>query len=155
MPDPNDQDQNQQDISGDMLEQLLAVAAEKAAKREADEALRKGYVTREQINMALGELKNNTESELVNKFKEILPEMVELSVRKAITVDEQAKRKGTVLGSSPTLDDRENDPVDYLIRKGKELGPDSYDDVDKRILWAVTHKALSLGMIEDQGEPDI
>jgi hypothetical protein len=155
MPEPENQDQkNQQDISGDMLEQLLAVAAEKAAKREADEALRKGYVTREQINMALGQLSENTKTALITEISSTLPDMVELAVKKAITVDEKGQRKGTVLGSSTTLDDREADPVSYLLRKGKELGPDSYDDVDKQILWAMTYKALSSGMMEDQGETD-
>lgn len=153
MPD-NDQNQNQQDISGDMLEQLLAVAAEKAAKREADEALRKGYVTREQINMALGELSENTKQGLIKEISNTLPDMVELAVKKAITVDEKGQRRGTVLGSSTTLDDREADPVSYLLRKGRELGPDSFDDVDKQIIWGLTHKALSTGMMEDQGEID-
>ncbi len=52
MPDEQDKRMNS---SGDpdMLEQLLVMAAEKAAQREAEDALKKGFVTREQINQAL------------------------------------------------------------------------------------------------------
>jgi hypothetical protein len=146
---------NQQLISGDMLEQLFTVATEKAAKKEADAALKKGYVTREQINLALGELTGTLENGVVEKMAASLPDMIELAVKKALTVeDKNGQRRGTVLGSSPTLDDREADPVSYLIRKGKELGPESYDSVDKQILWAITYKALAGGMMEAQGEDE-
>ncbi len=79
---------------------------------------------------------------------------MEKAVKAAITVDEKGGlRKGTLLGGV-SLDEREADPVAYLIKKGKELGPENYDEVDKRILWAVTYKALSTGMILDQDEDD-
>ncbi len=143
-----------QEISGDMLEQLLSVAAERAAKKEADEALKKGFVTREQINAALSQLSDNVESTLSEKLGANLSDLVEKAVKAAITVDEKGGlRKGTLLGGV-SLDEREADPVAYLIKKGKELGPENYDEVDKRILWAVTYKALSTGMILDQDEDD-
>jgi hypothetical protein len=143
-----------QEISGDMLEQLLTVATERAAKKEAEEALKKGFVTRDQINTALGQLSENVEATLAEKLGANLSELVEKAVKAAITVDEKGGlRKGTLLGGV-SLDEREADPVAYLIKKGKELGPESYDEVDKRILWAVTYKALSTGMILDQDEDE-
>jgi hypothetical protein len=143
-----------QEISGDMLEQLLTVATERAAKKEAEEALKKGFVTRDQINVALGQLSENVEATLAEKLGANLSELVEKAVKAAITVDEKGGlRKGTLLGGV-SLDEREADPVAYLIKKGKELGPESYDEVDKRILWAVTYKALSTGMILDQDEDE-
>lgn len=143
-----------QEISGDMLEQLLTVASERAAKKEAEEALKKGFVTREQINTALMQLSENVEATLSEKLGANLSELVEKAVKAAITVDEKGGlRKGTLLGGV-SLDEREADPVAYLIKKGKELGPENYDEVDKRILWALTYKALSTGMILDQDEED-
>jgi hypothetical protein len=142
-------------ISGDMLEQLLSVAAERAAKKEADEALKKGFVTRDQINTALSQLSENVEHTLAEKLGANLSTLVETAVKAAITVDASTGklRKGTLLGGV-SLDEREADPIAYLIKKGKELGPESYDEIDKRILWAVTYKALSSGMILDQDESD-
>lgn len=143
------------ELSGDMLEQLLATATEKAAKREADEALRKGFVTREQINTALSELSTNLESNIVEKITAALSDQVETAVKKAITVDEKSGqvRKGTLLGGV-SEDERAEDPVAYLLHKGRELGPESFDATDKAIIWALTHKALSMGMVTDQGEAD-
>jgi hypothetical protein len=148
---PPEGDQKQQLISGDMLEQLFTVATEKAAKKEADAALKKGYVTREQINLALGELSSNIENGIVEKITSGLPEAIELAVKKALTVDEKG-RKSTVLGSSTSLDDFEKDPVSYLIRKGQEQGPESYTQQEKQVIWGLTYKALQQGMMEDQGE---
>ena len=140
-------------IDGDMLGQLLSVAAEKAAQREAEQALRKGYVTREQTNLALAQLSENLEGTLFNKITESLGDLVEQAVKKAVTVDEEGRRKSTIEGGT-SLEAREADPVSYLLRKGKEQGPESFDDVDKRIIWAMTYKALSQGMILDQNEED-
>ena len=141
-------------IDGDMLTALLTTASERAAKREAEEALKKGFVTREQINAALGELSTNLETNISQKVGASLQDLVETAVKNAITVDKNgAVRKGTLLGGQ-SLDEREADPVAYLIRKGKEQGPESFDEVDKRIIWAMTFKALSTGMIEDQREED-
>jgi hypothetical protein len=158
MGEENTQDQTQtqmQTIDGDMLANLIAVATEKNAKREAEEALKKGFVTREQINTALSQLSDNVENTLSEKLGANLSELVEKAVKAAITVDASTGklRKGTLLGGV-SLDEREADPIAYLIKKGKELGPESYDEVDKRILWAVTYKALSSGMILDQDEDD-
>lgn len=149
MPDENE---NVTSLSGDMLQQLLQVASEKAAKQEAEEALKKGFITREQINMALGQFKTDLETQLVDKISESLGDRVESAVKKAVTIDPSG-RKSTILGGSDA-DERSDDPVGYLLRKGKEFGPEAYDDTDKRIIWAITYKALSTGMIEDQREED-
>jgi hypothetical protein len=149
------QQQQTTQVTGDMLEQLLTAASEKAAKKQADEALRKGFVSHEDINVALSELSSNLETTVVSKINESLAPLVEQAVKNAITIDEKTgtMRKGTLLGGV-SLDDREADPVAYLIKKGKEQGPDAYDETDKRIIWAVTHKALSMGMVMDQAEEE-
>lgn len=156
MPDETQDTQTQTTvIDGDMLAQLLTTASERAAKREAEEALKKGFVTRDQINMALSQLSENLEATLADKLGTNLSTLVEQAVKQAITVDDKTGmvRKGTLLGGI-SLDEREADPVAYLIKKGKELGPEGYDEVDKRIIWAMTYKALSQGMIVDQTEEE-
>lgn len=154
MPDEIQEQPQTTVIDGDMLTQLLTTASERAAKREAEEALKKGFVTREQINAALGQLSENLEATLADKLGANLSELVEKAVKSAITIDEKGGvRKGTLLGGV-SLDEREADPVAYLIKKGRELGPEGYDDVDKRIIWAMTYKALSQGMIVDQTEEE-
>lgn len=135
----------------DLLEQLLVVAAERAAKQEAEDALRKGYVTREQINMALDTFGKNLEERLAENLLTRLDDRMETAVKKAVESDEAlakaAGRKSTILTPE---DERAADPVAYLLKKGREKGPESYDDVEKRIIWEMTYKVLSTGMIEDQ-----
>jgi len=94
------------------------------------------------------------ETSISEKIGASLSDLVEKAVKAAITVDEKgAMRKGTLLGGI-SLDEREADPVAYILKKGKELGPESYDEIDKKIMWAVTKQALAAGMIEDQGEEE-
>ena len=134
-----------QEDKGDLLEQLLVVAAEKAAKQEADNALKKGFVTREQINAAFTQFGENMETSLVEKITEMLVPQIQDAVQKAGAA--QAKEAGTRKGTIPTPEDeRDADPIAYLLKKGKELGPEAYDDVDKRIIWAITYKGLSQGL---------
>lgn len=143
----------QDDNKGDILEQLLIVAAEKAAKREADDALKKGFVTREQINAALNTFGENMEASLVEKISEMLMPQIQDAVKKA--GDAQAAASGTRKSTIPTPEDeRDADPVKYLLKKGREQGPEAYDDVDKRIIWAITYKGLSEGLplIESEEE---
>ena len=152
MPDflpPETQEGEQKDL----LEQLLVVAAEKAAKQEADQALKKGFVTREQINQALAtfgeQLSTDLEDRIVEKITQALMPQVEQSVKKA--AEGAGIRKGTIVTPE---DERDADPVGYLLKKGKELGPEAYDDTDKRIIWGLTHKVLTQGMsmFEDDDE---
>lgn len=130
---------------GDLLEQLLVVAAEKAAQREAKDALQKGFVTREQINAALaafGEnMTTNIKTTIVDEITAQLLPQIQESVKKAAS--DAGMRKGTVL--SPE-DERDNDPVAYLIKKSKEVGPEGLDDEDKRLIWGITHSVLIAGM---------
>lgn len=146
--------ESQTEDRGDLLEQLLVVAAEKAAKQEARDALQKGFVTREQINAALaafGEnMTTNLENSLVDKITAQLLPQIQDSVKKA--AQDAGVRKGTILTPE---DERDADPLAYLIKKGRELGPEAFDETDKRIIWAVTHKALTDGMDNDKASPAV
>jgi hypothetical protein len=129
----------------DLLEQLLVVAAEKAARQEADSALRKGYVTREQINAALAAFGDGLEDRIVNRIVTEMQPRTEGIVQKALQSD--PGRKSVV---QTEADERDADPVAYLLKKGRTLGPEAYDDTDKQIIWALTYAGLSKGM--DNGE---
>ncbi len=135
IPPQDDNDQK------DLLESLLVVAAEKAAKQQADDALKKGFITREQLNAALGVFGDTLETNLVEKLATALTPQIDSSVKKGL--EGQAVKKSTI----PTQEDeRDADPVAYILKKGKELGPEAYDDVDKRIIWALTYKGMADGM---------
>src|SRR5258708_1824893 len=135
IPPQDDTDQK------DLLESLLVVAAEKAAKQQADDALKKGFITREQLNAALGVFGDTLETNLVEKISAALTPQIDQFVKKGL--DGQAVKKSTI----PTPEDeRDADPVAYILKKGKDLGPEAYDDVDKRIIWALTYKGLTDGM---------
>lgn len=143
MPDNFVPPENQTAPQGDLLEQLLVVAAEKAAKQEADEALKKGFVTREQINGALTAFGAQLKSDITDEITAQLLPQIQQTVQKSIS-DSGMARKGTMTPE----DERDADPIAYILKKGKEFGPDSFDDAEKRIIWAVTHKALTEGMDE-------
>src|SRR5690348_10437867 len=147
MPDgdflPNVEDQP---VQGDLLEQLLVVAAEKAAKREAEDALKKGFVTREQINSALAAFGDGLEDRIVDRIIREMQPKTETIVQKALSTSDYSK-KSTVLTEE---EERDADPVQYLLKKGRTLGPEAYDDTDKQIIWALTYKGLAQGM--DNGE---
>lgn len=128
---------------GDILEQLLVVAAEKAAKREADDALRKGFVTREQINAAFAAFGDGLENRIVERMLTELAPKTESIVKKALDGDERLSKKSTVLTPE---DERDADPVAYLLKKGRTLGPESFDDTDKQIIWALTYAGLAQDM---------
>jgi hypothetical protein len=131
-----------QEPKGDLLEQLLVVAAEKAAQREAEDALKKGFVTREQINNALTAFGEQMKGEIVDEITAKLLPQVQESVKKAAS-EMGGVRKGTVMTPE---DERDENPVSYVIKKSREFGPEALDETDKRIIWAVTHKALTDGM---------
>lgn len=148
MADPNDflpPPDPEPSTQTDLLEQLLVVAAEKAAKQEADNALRKGYVTREQINSALAAFGDGLEDRIVSRILTEMAPRTESIVKKAL--DSDPVRKSTVVTET---DERDADPVAYLLKKGRTLGPEAYDDVDKQVIWALTYAGLSKGM--DNGE---
>jgi hypothetical protein len=142
-----------QTLTADALGSLLETYTKKAAEKAAEEELKKGFVTREQINAALSQLGTDLETHVADKINAGLGDLVESAVKKAITVDPSG-RKSTVGGAQATQDEFEADPVSYIIRKGREQGPESFTDTEKRVIWAVTLKALSTGMIEDQSEEE-
>src|SRR5258708_8216819 len=126
----------------DLLESLLIVAAEKAAKQEADDALKKGFVTREQLNAALGIFGDTLETNLVEKLSAALTPQIDSFVKKGL--EGQATRKSTIAPSAE--DERDADPVAYLLKKGRESGPESYDETEKRLIWELTYPGLADGM---------
>lgn len=137
-------EQNDQPFQGDLLEQLLVVAAEKAAKTEAETALKKGFVTREQINAALAAFGDGLENRIVDRIIEQLAPKTESIVKKALDSDERlGQRRSTVMTAE---DERDADPVAYLLKKGRTLGPEAYDDVDKQLIWALTYEGLAKDM---------
>jgi hypothetical protein len=142
MPDNFVPPERMQEPQGDLLEQLLVVAAEKAAEKEARDALQKGFVTREQINAALTTFGSQLETDVVDKITAQLLPQIQNTVKK--TLDESGmSRKG---GPRSPEEERDDDPVAYIIKKGRELGPDAYDDVDKQLIWGLTYEALIEGM---------
>lgn len=132
-------------IQGDLLEQLLVVAAQKAAQREAEDALKKGFVTREQINAALATFGENLTQTIVSQVQEIINPQIS-QIQKAMA----GERKSTVLSPEEQFQD---DPIQYILKKGREQGPESYTDEEKRVIWAVTYRGLAKGL-NDSGEDE-
>src|SRR5260221_10767642 len=130
-----------------MFQTLLVQAAESAAKREAQDALEKGFVTRKDINLALAAFGEKLEERIVTAVQTSLMPQVEEITKKAFAND--VGRKSTILTAD---EERENDPVAYIIKKGREQGVDAFDDVDKRLIWGVTHAALTDKMTFDPRE---
>ncbi len=75
-----------------------------------------------------------------------MPQVEELA-KKAMNVTDG--RKSTILTSD---EERDNDPIAYIIKKGRDLGVDAFDDIDKRLIWGVTHAALTDKMTFDPRE---
>lgn len=148
MPDDFLQSAPNNEPAGDLLEQLLVVAAEKAAKKEAQEALTKGFVTRGDINAALSAFGDGLESRIVEKIAEsLMPKVVE-TVKQTVETT-PGLRKSTVLTPE---DEREADPVKFILKKSQEHGPEALDDDEKRVIWGLTFAALSEGMNYVPGE---
>lgn len=141
MPDTFVPPENTPAPQGDLLEQLLVVAAEKAAKEEADQALKKGFVTREQINGALTAFGAQLKSDIVDEITAQLLPQVQQAVQK--TVSESGLSRKAVVTPEDAFED---DPFAYILKKGKEQGPESFSDDEKRFIWGLTHKALTEGM---------
>lgn len=135
-------------VQGDLLEQLLVVAAEKAAKKEAQDALHKGFVTRGDINAALATFGDSLESRIVDRIADIIMPQVQATVKQTVETT-PSLRKSTVLTPE---DEREDDPVKYILKKSREQGPEALDDDEKRIVWGLTFAALAPGLREDAGE---
>lgn len=149
-----------------LLEELLAGAAQKAAKEEADKLAAKGVVTRDDFNTALGAFKEGLLTEVKNVVADAVqkaqpapvPEEDDEPVRKG------AGRKGTIPAASDSTDPREANPVGYIVRKSRTVeqnphgfevpGYKKFDPTDKAIAWAVTLKGLTQGMSMEPVEGD-
>ena len=132
----------------DLFQTLMVQAAESAAKREAQDALEKGFVTRKDINLALTAFGDQLEQKIVESVKAALLPTVEEAVQKAAPA---GQRKSTI--ATPE-EEREADPVAYILKKGREVGPEGYDDIDKRIIWGLTFESLKRGMEFDPREEE-
>ena len=127
----------------DLLETLLAGAAERAAAKATEEKLAKGTVTKSEFGSALSEF----EQRLLAKFDAVLGD----KLQKAAPAEEsegeseqpvqKAGRKGTL---TSTTDPRSENPVRYLVQKGKK--GEAFDDQDKALVWALTLKGFTQGM---------
>lgn len=137
-------------LQGDLLESLLVVAAEKAAKKEADDALRKGFVTREQINFALSEMGDRLETSIVEKITAAIDGQIATKVQSTLETT-PGLRKSTVITPE---DEREDNPVQYILKKSREQGPEALDQTEKDIVWGLTKLALSEGMQYDAREEE-
>lgn len=131
---------------GDLLEQLLVIAAQKAAENEAKQALEKGFITRKDFNDALTAFSVQLEESLIPKIVAAVSPTISNTVQKAM---EPSLRKGTI---RTPQDEFEEDPVKYLLKKGETDGPEAYTDAEKRIIWGLTYAGLSMGMREGEGE---
>lgn len=140
-PEPNEP-------AGDFLEQLLVIAAEKAAKKEAQDALTKGFVTRGDINAAFVAFGDSLENRIVEKISDIIMPKVQESVKQTVE-STPGLRKSTVLTPE---DEREDNPVDYILKKSREQGPEALDQTEKDLVWGLTKLALSEGMQYDARE---
>lgn len=130
------------------LENLLVKAAEVAAakaKEETDKAM-KGAVDASQ----LGDLLLQFESRMTRKIEETV------SKGKETEETDETVGKGVGRKSTQTVDPREDNPVRYLVTKGRTAAKEGkdipYDDVDKQVIWELTRKGLSAGMLYEPAE---
>lgn len=132
----------------DLLETLLAGAAERAAKKEMDELAKKGTVTKSEFGTALSEF----ETRLLAAFDAKLGDRVQKGGKSEQDEEEdegepeakpvqKAGRRATL--SAPT-DARSDNPVRYLVQKGRKN--EEFDDQDKALIWALTFKGFTQGM---------
>ena len=159
---------NPEPQQADLLEQLLAGAAKKAAQEETQKLEQKGVVTRGDFSTALGAFK----SELLDEVKTVVADAVQKAQPAAADpeaeseepVKKGAGRKSTVAGGSTgdSTDPREANPVAHIIRKSRQVdertgqpGYAKFDTTDKAIAWALTMKGLTQGMSQEPVEEEI
>jgi len=129
----------------DLLEQLLAGAAQREARKVAEEQLQKGSVTKAEFSSALGEFKQTMLAELAGLLqqKATSPEQTQDTDQEEEEPEpiQKAGRKGTI---PPAQDPRDANPLQYLLQKARSGG--DYDETDKQIIWALTVRGLTAGM---------
>ena len=132
----------------DLLEKLLAGAAEREARKVTEEKLQKGTVTKSEFGSALVEF----EARLGEKIESALAGIMTQKASPAPTEEEEesegepvkkAGRKGTI--SSAPSDSRSDNPVKYLLQKSRSKTED-FDDLDKALVWELTRKGFLQGM---------
>lgn len=134
------------DMDEQMLETLLAGAIEKInAKNEAARAT-KG-LTKEDVVALLAEQATQTATLIDEKVSAVQKAQAE-ELRKG------QGRKGTIAGGNDGSEtEREANPIAYIAKKARD--PKTYDQTDKQLVWALTHKALTKGMSQDNTPDDL
>lgn len=152
------------ELQQDLLEQLLAGAAERETKKAMDELAQKGTVTKAEFSTALNEFGRQLTDTITTQVKEIVqkaaPAAEEETEDKTEETDPIKKggspshRKGTV-NTSP----REENPLRYIVQKARSK--EELDPTDKALVWGLTLNALAKGMtyyneeIEDFGDDNL
>jgi hypothetical protein len=136
------------ETQSDLLEQLLAGAAERETKKAMDELAQKGTVTKAEFSTALGEFEKNLVEKITSSIADKLQKGAPQATPEAAEEDEpevvaKAGRKGTLSGA-PSGDPRSDNPLKYIVakaRSGEEL-----DQTDKELVWGLTMRGLTAGM---------
>jgi hypothetical protein len=147
----------------DMLEKLLAGAAQREADKKMKELEEKGVVTKAELSTVLKEfgiqLTETITSAVADQIKKATPPEAAQptdpdqqdqgqQVQKA--GQQVGQRKGTIQGAS---DPRSDNPIRYLIQKGR--AGQEFDDLDRALIWGLTEKGFTQGMsYEDIDGPD-
>lgn len=125
----------------DLLEKLLAGAAEREAQKAMAELEKKGTVTKAEFSTALSEF----EQRLLDKIGEITQKAaapVEApQTTEEETVQKAGGRRSTITGAT---DPRSDNPVRYILQKSRS--GQEYDQTDKELIWGLTMKGLTQGM---------
>ena len=128
------------------LEAMLLKAGEIAAQKAKEEAAlaMKGTVTAEQLG------------DLLLQFEQRMSTKVEQAVTKAAPTPaaeletEETVGKGIGRKSTQAADPREDNPVKYIVNKGRialaaKKEPE-YDEIEKQTMWELTRRGLAQGM---------
>lgn len=134
----------------DLLEKLLAGAAQREADKKMKELESKGVVTKAELSTVLKEfgvqLTETITSAVADQIKKAAPPETQPPESKGGEGEseriQKGQRKGTIQGSSSPRDDN---PIRYLIQKGR--AGQEFDDVDKALIWGLTERGFAQGMV--------
>lgn len=143
----------------DLLEKLLAGAAQREADKKMKELESKGVVTKAELSTVLKEFGTQLTETITSAMTEQLtksmgnrqaPEATEPPEDKGGEAVQKGQRKGTIQGA---FDPRADNPIRYLIQKGR--AGQEFDDLDRALVWGLTEKGFTQGMShEDIEGPD-
>ena len=131
------EEHSQEDNMTQSIDELLAKALE---ARQAQETPESEGVTKDELGQMLLDFKTQIEATVAE------------SVQKAMPVrGEGTGRKGGVSEVNPA-DLRDADPVKYIAKKA--VSGDEMDELDMRLLHAITWKALTEGLVDGDDDDD-